>query len=460
MGAVPPAFLDIIAEASLETKEAMLEALIASMPKVKPQISPMLKKNATATKKNISNYVTFLPEIGVSDNLMKDLMKEAEQLNLTSTPEAPDKVHSQWLNSTDDPYIFGPHGHEVTHKAKFLDDFPAITELMKIVNDNKSGTQDMNSCLVSGYSTHKATLSLHADDEDMIAQDSAILTFSIGATRSMDFCSKTSRIRNPSPISTYQLEQGCLTVMKPGCQAVLKHRINGGVHVDGVSDIRFSFSFRKSASPGIAPDKSPSSPIPEEKPFQKPKRHINLVAGDSFTARLDADKLGKKKRRVVNIAKGGFSVKDVVQSLEEFVKNNDDVHVDKLFISVGTNDIQHVHHGVQHLKGPYINMIKIAKKLFPYCKIFCQSLLPLPIQKHDTVINVTGMNSLIFDVCSRERVYYLDVFHTFLNPYGYRSDILFPHNAKDIHPHTRGMGVLAKHYIYLIHSKRFNPLGY
>ena len=33
-------------------------------------------------------------------------------------------------------------------------------------------------------------------------------------------------------------------------------------------------------------------------------------------------------------------------------------------------------------------------------------------------------------------------------------------NVFDIHPNRRGMGVLARAYIYFIHSRWFNPMGY
>ena len=76
-----------------------------------------------------------------------------------------------------------------------------------------------------------------------------------------------------------------------------------------------------------------------------------------------------------------------------------------------------------------------------------------------------SMNNLLFDLCSRYKLFYIDVFRSFLNNYGFRNTKLFPafdevKNMFDIHPNARGMGVLAKHYIFLIHSRWFNPLGY
>ena len=67
---------------------------------------------------------------------------------------------------------------------------------------------------------------------------------------------------------------------------------------------------------------------------------------------------------------------------------------------------------------------------------------------------------MIFDICKKERIYYLNVFWAFLGHDGYRNKNLFPKNLNDIHPNKIGVGTLARFYIERIHSKRFNPLGY
>ena len=72
---------------------------------------------------------------------------------------------------------------------------------------------------------------------------------------------------------------------------------------------------------------------------------------------------------------------------------------------------------------------------------------------------------MIFNLCSKHRIFFIDAFSCFLNRFGNRNVYLFPKfDARkqffDIHPNPRGMGVLARQYIFLIHSKRFNPLAY
>ena len=56
-------------------------------------------------------------------------------------------------------------------------------------------------------------------------------------------------------------------------------------------------------------------------------------------------------------------------------------------------------------------------------------------------------------------------FRLHVDNFGRRIVSLFPSgNTKDrvidIHPNSRGMGVMGKNLIFLIHSEWFNPLGY
>ena len=44
------------------------------------------------------------------------------------------------------------------------------------------------------------------------------------------------------PVASYEINSCCLTIIKPGCRKVLKHRAIEGVHVDRISDVRYSLS--------------------------------------------------------------------------------------------------------------------------------------------------------------------------------------------------------------------------
>ena len=84
----------------------------------------------------------------------------------------------------------------------------------------------------------------------------------------------------------------------------------------------------------------------------------------------------------------------------------------------------------------------------------------MPVKNKYTVFNLRTFNKLLYETCIREHFYYMNLFWEFVGNDGLRFKEYYPNNIKDIHPNKRGVGALARHYIYIIHSKKFNPLGY
>ena len=69
--------------------------------------------------------------------------------------------------------------------------------------------------------------------------------------------------------------------------------------------------------------------------FKQIKYKVTLLAGDSFLERLDPARLGKNKKRVISIAKGGSKISQVQNSIENFALENEDLVVEKLFLNNG-----------------------------------------------------------------------------------------------------------------------------
>ena len=190
-----------------------------------------------------------------------------------------------------------------------------------------------------------------------------------------------------------------------------------------------------------------------------------LLAGDSFLAHLDASRLGKEKKTVFNIAKGGNKIPNTIDSLQRFssdTKNNIYL-VEQVFVSVRTKDIINCTDGrVNNFKGELFKIVHYIKDAFPRAKIFFQSLLPLPVTYYNcryVIRNILDFNRLIFHVCLHERVFMLDIFRSFLFK-GFHNPWLFPNNVNNIHPNNKGLGVLVKFYIDRIHSMFFDPFSH
>lgn len=436
---------------------------------------------------NILDHIQHVSDIGIDDNLNSAISDELTSLDLLGGKE--NKVTTKWLSPTNDSYNYG----SIVNHPNPIANYPNICKLMSLVNNHPSTTGDMDACIVSCFPSNTACLNLHKDKETLISQNSSICTVSFGATRELQFVldGKKKKKKKNQSAKDYSVDHilpsvdRTMNVMKPGCQLLMKHRVSAG---NGPSAVRYSVSFRKISSSAFEPPPKVPPPPPKSSPSsnnynsnnnnnnksdssskeipQPSNKNIVLVAGDSFAARLDAKRLGKGKQDVHNIAKGGSKIKTVLKSLEDFAESNPLLSVKKLFLSIGTNDIRNCSEGIKHLKNPLCDFMRRIFELFPTAKVYLQAIPPIHSNgcKY-TEKNVVYMNNLIFDICSRFKLYYLDIFRALLDEFGFRNKYLFPNfdthrNCYDIHPNAKGMGVLAKFYIYCIHSKRFNPMGY
>ena len=123
---------------------------------------------------------------------------------------------------------------------------------MNSLNQSTMSTGILDSCLVMKYSNANVALNFHADDESEMDQNTSICILSLGPSRVMDFCRKKDSDKNV--IKSLTLESKSLTIMKPGTQRILEHRIKKGK--PGEITPRFSLSFRKVTDKKIIPKPS------------------------------------------------------------------------------------------------------------------------------------------------------------------------------------------------------------
>ena len=487
---LPVEFSKLVSSSTLQTKKAMLDYLQKDIFSLSLKTSP----------KDYSRFVDFVPDF-ISNNtdgsakLFTDLLEELESFDLVSSVS--NQVKTQWLNSTSATYTFGGK----KHLPKAIDNYPAILYVLDMVNNFPSTVGKLDSCLVTCYSTSQRKLSLHSDNEPEIDQECSICTVSLGATRTIKFVPKRGNYMQ-LPCTTHELEHGSMFSMAPGCQSVLKHEVIKTTAVRGESrfvpnkpNIRYSLSFRRlnpnenvatsvavshitnmkpkdtdittgekenqsdSVGDKATPTNTTGSTNIQKVKIVAPVEKVTLIAGDSFTAKFNTDLLGKGRKKVINISEGGYKIRNVLDSLNKKSLELDPLSVDQVFLSVGANDIRNCKvNGVRHLYGPFLNLIKCTKKLFPMAKIHVQSLLPLPVTNCYVINNVLDINLMLDRICRMERVYILDVFWKFLDDFNeYRSLNYFPMDHNDVHPNTRGLGYLAHHYISRIHCRKFDP---
>jgi len=400
--------------------------------------------------------VELIDDFCSEDITLQSILAECESLKFATGGR--NKAAAKWLSSNNEPYIY--NDSNPFHAATDIHNYPGICKLMKQINSDPTFTGPVDSALILKYSSGSTSTSLHADDEDHLDQTKSICNFSIGSTRTIEFYDKNNIRKH---IRTVEMGNNSMTHMKPGTQQLLKHMVRG---TKGTPGVRYSISFR-----ALVKKDKPPAPTPLETPVTDttpptPKRRVCLIAGDSYPARLDVGRLSRKNTvQVEMLAVGGSKLDKVAKQLEDYVSKNKDVVVEKVCISVGTNDIRNCHNGVNHLMGPFKQFCQKIVDLFPDSKVFFQTLLPLPCGGNGdwkTNSKVIRFNQIIFNECVFRRFYIIDAFNSFTLPVWnrwsphIRNDRLF--SGSNIHPSdNRGNGVLARLYIRVLHSRYFNP---
>ena len=443
-----------------------LKNLVKTLPSV---ATSDLQKLLSSVQSELDNRtkqdsVELIPNFCADNITLQAIWAECDSLNFGSNKR---KASSQWLSSNNDPYVYSDTNP--IHEAKNISNFPGICKLMQKINADIRFTGPVESCLILKYSSESTSCSLHADDEVGIDQKKSICNFSIGTTRTLEFFDKQD---TKTAVKSVVMENNSLTHMKPGTQQVLKHMVRSST--TKAPGVRYSISFRglnKIQGNLSSDDDVKPAPAIKSDPITTPRRRVCLVAGDSYAARLDEDRLGRRGMvSVVKIADGGSKMDRVAKQLEDYAEANKDVSVDKICISVGTNDIRNCTQGVNHLRGPLKQLCKNIKRLYPVSRVYFQTLLPLPCKDNNdwqTNHKVLRFNKILFDECVFNRFYVIDAFRSFILPRWtwnrgsphIRNDKLFDKN--DIHPSVKGgMGVLAKLYIRVLHSRHFDPYVY
>ena len=378
---------------------------------------------------------------------IQNLTEELESLGLRDKSGTPSrrKVASQWL-------IRSPQ--QTNLPSEDLDKFPHISKLRSIASKLTEGS-DFNSCIVNFYADGAARTRPHADNESYMDQSCPIACVSIGQTRELGiFDNKDGHL-----VGKHELTNESLFIMNPGAQSNTKHQVLP--MRSGPCGERFSLSFRKIRYTEVKDEwplvNKASARLP--RPTVPTKCKTTLVLGTSIPYYLDFNKLSGSsgKVKVLNLCKRGAKISHLHDVLDEHYRKEDasDI-VDKVILSVGTNDLRNNKRStVGHLYTPMENLVSKIKSYYPEATIYIQSLLPQRLQNAFTVSNVLGFNKLLLKLSALNKCYFLDIFSEFLgenkhiNPSLYRFD--------GVHLSNKGLSILARAYISKIRG-RFNPV--
>ena len=351
---------EILKHCSLEEKNEVLEiskVLTHDNLKVVNDVC-QTKSPERGTPENLSfeRFVSYHPSFLEDRSFLNNLRFELDSLDLYRPSSR--KPKSLWLSQIDNT----------------MSKYPQISKLLDLVNkhgDIKTG--DLDCCNIICYSNDRKSLRLHSDNEPFISQSHPIATFSVGASRRVEIVPLGAS--HTWVVQSTDAESNSMHIMHPGCQSVLQHRVLPGNTADCNEHIMFSLSFRKyKPEPNsTSTNEDPCTSAVLTNPSTTKLTPAILLLGDSFLSRLDGAKLGKSKKVVLNMARGGNKIKDVELSIDNFKDNNNNRQylVDQVFVSVGTNDIRYSRNGVSHLKGELFGLMRKIKQSFPRAKLFC-----------------------------------------------------------------------------------------
>ena len=477
--------------------------------------SPPISSSDEICNISISNYVDY------SENFISDLDKElleAELASMSLKPPttSPNKISNQFVSFGDEPYIWESQHGSVVNDPIHFDNFPNLKRVLNKVNSEFNC--DLNCVLVSRYATGNNSLRKHDDDELAMDPTQPICVITLGATRKIEFLKKRQIGYAHTDLALLPLDKS-LYVMKPGCQTYFEHRVRKDKRV---KTERFCLSFRhfipsneRSPPMTLPPTVSTVTPSPVQnlnnkfdnsspEDFVTPMRgdfnphdstklihslkeqaqgfspfsrddtfatnspakstcgeKLCVIFGTSITHAVNGEMMSRGSRRVINISESGNKIGDIMDSVRDFCLENPSAvnSVDKVIISVGTNDIKHFnsfdHDLNKRFRRPLTKLMKQVKLVFPLAQIIFKCVLPFKITYKYHPKSVHEFNVLLLELCKEHSCIFMDCFGGFLDEHGVDYDTYLYRDF--YHLNESGLKQLCRALKYAIYTNVFNP---
>ncbi len=397
-------------------------------------------------------------------------------------------------------YSYGSTVHQPCEIVEGTSVSEIFTRVNTIFNDHP-----FNSVLVTKYSDGNSSIPMHSDDESELAENSIILTVSLGACRFVNFQHKGSG----SPVSTLKVEHGDVYIMSSNSQELYKH----GIPKDFGKTMRISLTFRHINEPEEIKliDNGPDEPnksldlvtdfllnlggqsqtssttvdsitkidVEEGEPSNidvLPNKDVDtLFVSSSMFRHINQNKLSSKEHNVKVLFFPGQTAGGILKNLKtdpEFATLNP-CNIKQIFLLCGTNDVDTIMEIPRHLnnsidvnwdnynqmtygrtKSNIEHLIKFLNTWAVGAKINMINILPRTNYCRNIVIN--DLNNFIKSLCKSTP--YLNYVNTELDRYlfatrtGLRRNELFLERGTDnVHLNSAGVIKLGKLLKYLLH---------
>ena len=364
-----------------------------------PTTQPPAVSNSLPSPVSVYNDLDVLHKININDFLCNDIVFKKIGRRKTA-----------YFGSVD--YNYG----NIKHSSCNYPENPALDKIFDTVA-NKLNICDFDrdnyTCLITLYESGDSFIPFHSDNEPQIADNSSIVTVSLGESRDIIFKS----ILDDEIFHT--LRHGSVHVMSVTSQLFWEHSIPKS----DCNNPRISLTFRKliprrrlppvhrPAPTPHTPPASLSSPTPQPNPKLKPSPRRVLFLTDSIHSRFPTHIFPSD---VVFIRKLNFQLMDIDKFRDMFA------HVDVVFISCGVNDISRHDKTARHLSEFICDKFNLYSRLYPDTSFIFNSVL---LTSHDWLNHeISYLNERVFRVSIKlHNIWFFDSHQVFV---GAQYDVL------------------------------------
>lgn len=184
----------------------------------------------------------------------------------------------------------------------------------------------------------------------------------------------------------------------------------------------------------------------KEESTKKGENYVFL--GDSITDWYPISEFFSDKTPIINSGFAGDKTKDLLEDMDETVYRYNPT---KVFIQIGTNDLNCDDSNGDIAYDNIVKMIENIKKNRPYAEIYLESIYPVNQTDNEKINkNTTGkrtnedimkVNSKLKEYCEKNDVIYVDIYNALLDEEG---NLKLEYTDDGLHLSTEGYSVVSK----------------
>jgi alkylated DNA repair dioxygenase AlkB len=389
------------------------------------------------------------------------------------------------------PYSYGNN----THSPQDISNNPYLEKLLCYV-DIVFPHLEFNSIMIHQYKDGNDYMPHHSDDEEEIADNSTILTISLGGSRLFEFNDKSSGLTAESVELTHG---SCLLMSKnsqknfthsvPKCESARK-RLSVTLRLINPQDDPKFIDVDSECNKSHCSIVTANIMNPEEKEIEQVVKNLNvnptdslhesdkpphpsppgrsepnssspittIYIGDSIFRHLNGRLLSSESQNARVFFYPGANSHQMLDRLygdPEFQKLNKK-KVYKIVLLTGTNYVDSIENNIQNLTFAMSGIEMLAQRIwadFANAQLYITNLLPRAVLSKNNIVD--EMNRQILRMCKTHGLYFIDTEvknRLFTDTEKKRRDKYFNRGFDNVHLNRFGVARLGRHFKYITHK--------